>query len=62
MLTCMCRILDVEMMLSFNSLERDEDGWQSLLKQADTRLELRSVKKIPGNILAVLEVGLRQPK
>ncbi|KAJ9605325.1 hypothetical protein H2200_009982 [Cladophialophora chaetospira] len=53
------RILDMEMMMTYNSLERDEDGWQSLLKQADPRLELRSVKKIPGNILAVLEVGLR---
>ena len=49
----------MEMMLSYNSLERDEDGWRSLLEQADPRLELRSQKKIPGNILAVLEVGLR---
>ena len=54
-------MFDIEMMLSFNSLERDEDGWKSLLEQADPRLELRSVKQIPGAILAVLEVGLRKP-
>ena len=44
---------------SFNSLERDEAGWHSLLKQADERLELRHVQRIPGNILAVLEVGFK---
>jgi len=51
--------MDMEMMLSFNGCERDESGWQSLFAQADPRLELRSVKNIPGNIPAVMEVGLR---
>ncbi|EXJ53874.1 hypothetical protein A1O7_09210 [Cladophialophora yegresii CBS 114405] len=55
------RMLDMEMMLSFNSLEREEEGWQSLIEQADERLELRSIRRIPGNVLAVMEVGLKQP-
>ncbi|OCT46381.1 hypothetical protein CLCR_11247 [Cladophialophora carrionii] len=49
-----------EQRASFNSLERDEEGWQSLIKQADERLELRSIREIPGNILAVLDVGSKQ--
>ncbi|OAG44671.1 hypothetical protein AYO21_01161 [Fonsecaea monophora] len=53
------RIMDVEMMLSFNGCERDVDGWKSLFEQADTRLELRSSRKIPGNIHAVMELGLK---
>ncbi|ETI19318.1 hypothetical protein G647_09150 [Cladophialophora carrionii CBS 160.54] len=46
--------------VSFHSLGRDEEGWQSLIKQADERLELHSIRKITENILAVLEVGLKQ--
>ncbi|KIX98360.1 uncharacterized protein Z520_05661 [Fonsecaea multimorphosa CBS 102226] len=53
------RLMDMEMMLSFNGCERDEGGWKSLFEQADPRLELRSSKRIPGNIHAVMEVGLR---
>ncbi|OAP61994.1 hypothetical protein AYL99_04197 [Fonsecaea erecta] len=53
------RIMDIEMMLSFNGCERDESGWKSLFEQADPSLELRSSKKIPGNIHAVMELGLR---
>ncbi|KIW99131.1 uncharacterized protein Z519_00794 [Cladophialophora bantiana CBS 173.52] len=54
------RVLDIEMMLSFNGCERDESGWKALFEQADPRLELRSTKKIPGNIHGVMEVGLKK--
>ncbi|OQV00538.1 hypothetical protein CLAIMM_06020 [Cladophialophora immunda] len=53
------RIMDMEMMLSFNGCERDAGAWKSLFEQADPRLELRSSKKIPGNIHAVMELALR---
>ncbi|EXJ76339.1 uncharacterized protein A1O5_00847 [Cladophialophora psammophila CBS 110553] len=54
------RVLDIEMMLSFNGCERDESGWKALFEQADPRLELRSTKNIPGNIHAVMELGLKE--
>jgi hypothetical protein len=43
-----------------NSMERDEAGWRALLNQADPRLEMRKMTRIPGNILVVMEVGLSQ--
>ncbi|KIX03594.1 uncharacterized protein Z518_07147 [Rhinocladiella mackenziei CBS 650.93] len=54
------RILDAEMMLTYNAAERDLEGWKSLFNQADPRLELRSVVTPPGSSLSVLEIGLRE--
>lgn len=49
----------MEMMLSYNSLERDEEAWKALVKLADPRLEVCSIKKSPYNTVAVQEVRLK---
>jgi hypothetical protein len=50
----------MEMMTTFNALERDFEGWVSLFHRADPRLELRHVVTPPGATLSVMELGLRE--
>lgn len=50
----------MEMMLDFNALERDEKRWKQLFERADPQLELLSSKMTPGNIHAIMVLGLKQ--
>lgn len=44
-------------MLGFqNSLERTRKNWEDLIKAADGRFELMSVKQPKGSFLAIIEV------
>ncbi|KAK5321117.1 hypothetical protein LTR93_006359 [Exophiala xenobiotica] len=55
------RIMDMNMMISFNSGERELDGWKSLFKMADSRLGLRYIVTPPGSALSIMELDLRGP-
>ena len=47
-------------MLGFqNSLERTRKNWEDLIKAADERFELKSVKTPKGSRLSVIEVTWR---
>lgn len=41
---------------NFNSRERDVDDWVELLRVADPRFNLKSIKCSSGSILSVIEV------
>lgn len=48
----------MEMMLSYNAIERDLDGWNRLFKRADERLKLQRVISPPGSVCSFLELSL----
>ena len=49
------RIMDLEMMTSFNAKEREIEDWTSLFAQADPRLKLHNVIKPPGSVNSIFE-------
>ncbi|KAK5430686.1 hypothetical protein LTR07_005535, partial [Exophiala xenobiotica] len=51
----------MNMMISFNSGERDLDGWKSLFKMPDSWLGLRYIVTPPGSALSIMELDLRGP-
>jgi hypothetical protein len=50
--------MDMEMMLSFNGIERDLKGWESLFAQVDKKLKLKSVVTPSGSSQSVMELVL----
>ena len=58
-LTC-ARAMDMEMMLAYNAVERDIEGWKSLFEKADPRLELKNIVTPPGSAQSVMEIVLKQ--
>lgn len=49
------RIMDLEMLTTFNARERPLADWVGLCAEADNRLKLRSVSKPEGSIMSILE-------
>ena len=54
------RIMDMEMMICYNAVERDVDGWKGLLAKADERLKLQRVVTPPGSAQSVMEFVLER--
>lgn len=50
------RVMDMEMMTTFNASERERAQWGALFANADSRLKLRNVVHPPGSVQAVMEV------
>ena len=48
------------MMMNFNAIERDTEGWKSLFKKADPRLVLKNIVTPPGSAQSVMEVVLKE--
>ncbi|GAD92073.1 hypothetical protein AN5415.2 [Paecilomyces variotii No. 5] len=49
------RIMDLEMMTTFNARERPLADWVKLCSDADSRLKLRSISRPEGSVLSILE-------
>ncbi|KAL4998457.1 S-adenosyl-L-methionine-dependent methyltransferase [Aspergillus recurvatus] len=49
------RIMDLEMLTTFNARERPLADWVKLCANADSRLKLRSVSKPEGSVMSILE-------
>ncbi|KAL4816688.1 S-adenosyl-L-methionine-dependent methyltransferase [Aspergillus spinulosporus] len=49
------RIMDLEMLTTFNARERPLADWVKLCADADRRLKLRSVSKPEGSVMSILE-------
>ncbi len=52
------RVMDMEMMISFNAVERDLEGWKELCAKADQRLKIKNVVTPPGSAQSVMEIVL----
>lgn len=52
------RVRDLTMLQAFNSKERDEDDWTSLLALTDPRLKLVNVVQPFGSAMSILEIVL----
>jgi hypothetical protein len=50
--------MDLEMMMCYNAVERDLEGWNALFGKADRRLRLQSVVTPPGSAQSVMELAL----
>lgn len=59
-LTAMSRFMDLEMMMNFNAIERDTEGWKALFEKADPRLMLKNIVTPQGSAQSVMEVVLKQ--
>lgn len=53
------RMMDIEMMQSFNGVEREVEDWKMLLAATDKRLQVASVNQPEGSALSLIEVVLR---
>ncbi|KAF7867207.1 hypothetical protein EAF04_005290 [Stromatinia cepivora] len=49
------RLMDIFMLMLFNSQERDLKGWQELFTKADPRYCFNSIKRSPESFLSVIE-------
>lgn len=52
------RIMDMEMMMTYNGVERDLEGWKALFVSADRRLKLQNVATPPGSAHSIMELVL----
>ena len=50
--------MDMEMMFTFNAVERDEESWKLLFTKADPRLVLKSTSMPSGSAQSIMEVVL----
>ncbi|EON68389.1 hypothetical protein W97_07647 [Coniosporium apollinis CBS 100218] len=50
------RIMDMEMMTTFNAREREIEDWRALFTKSDPRLKLRNVVKPSGSVNSTMEV------
>lgn len=50
------RIMDLEMMTTFNAKERERADWEALFNAADARLKLKGVVRPEGSAQSVMEV------
>lgn len=48
----------MEMMLCYNAVERDIEGWKALFAKADNRLKLQNMVTPPGSSQSVMELVL----
>ena len=48
------------MMMNYNAVERDTEGWKALFEKADPRLVLKDIATPPGSAQSVMEVVLKQ--
>ena len=48
----------MEMMMGFNAVERDLDGWKELFAKAESRLKLQNVVTPPGSAQSVMDLVL----
>ncbi|APA07270.1 hypothetical protein sscle_02g020400 [Sclerotinia sclerotiorum 1980 UF-70] len=48
-------LMDIFMLMLFNSQERDLKGWQELFTKADPRYCLKSIQRSPESFLSVIE-------
>jgi len=54
------RTMDMEMMVTYNAVERDLEGWKTLFAKADKRLKLRSFVTPVGSAHSIMELVLDQ--
>ena len=50
--------MDMEMMLCYNAVERDLEGWKELFARTDKRLKMKSVVTPPGSAQSIMEIVL----
>ena len=55
----MSRLQDIGMWVLLNAVERDMDGWRSLVSRVDPRFRLMNVNTPPGSSLSVMELQLQ---
>lgn len=56
------RIMDLEMMTTFNAKEREKADWEHLYSAADARLQLKNVERPVGSAQSVMEVVFEEEK
>lgn len=56
------RIMDLEMMTTFNAKEREKADWEKLFSVADMRLKLKNVERPVGSAQSVMEVAFEDEK
>lgn len=56
------RIMDLEMMTTFNAKERERADWEHLYSVADMRLKLKNVERPVGSAQSVMEVVFEDEK
>jgi hypothetical protein len=54
------RVMDMEMMICYNAVERDLSGWKALFAKADRRLTLESVITPPGSAQSIMSLVLKE--
>ena len=54
------RIMDMEMMLCHNAVERDLEGWKELLARTDKSLKMQSVVTPLGSAQSIMELVLEK--
>ena len=50
--------MDMEMMVTYNAVERDLQGWKALFAKADHRLKLQKVVTPAGSAQSIMELVL----
>lgn len=50
----------MEMMLCFNAIERDMEGWNELFARTDKRLKVHRVATPPGSAQSIMELVLEK--
>ena len=50
----------MEMMICYNSGERELEGWKTLFKKAEPGLKLLNTIRPPGSVMSVMEVVLEE--
>ena len=47
---------DLQMLTAFNSLERTQKDWESVLQKADSRLKINKISSFPGSLWSIVEI------
>ncbi|KAK1770138.1 O-methyltransferase-domain-containing protein [Phialemonium atrogriseum] len=51
--------MDLQMLVLFNAKQRTVEDWRKLVADADSRLELANVYRLPGSAFGLLEIAFR---
>lgn len=51
--------MDLQMLVLFNAKQRTVEDWEKLVKQADSRLELDNIYRLPRSAFGVLQLVFR---
>lgn len=51
--------MDLQMLVLFNAKQRTVEDWGKLVADADSRLELANVYRLPGSAFGLLEIAFR---